>query len=96
MPAKNTSGRAYGLTLLCPIKNESRDDRSYAEILRDDLENLHSDDASPMARVPNTYLARFYVLNDVFYQGYGFKEEHLKSKYLGKRCADPTFLSVSH
>ena len=82
MPVKNTSGRAYGLTLLCPIKNESRDDRSYAKILRDYLENLRSDDASPMAKVPNTYLARFYVLNDVFYQGYGFREEHLKSKYL--------------
>ena len=82
MPAKNTSGRAYGLTLLCPIKNESLHDRSFAEILRDYLENLDSDDASPMAKVPNTYLARFYVLNDVFYQGYGFREEHLKSKYL--------------
>ena len=82
MPAKNTSGRAYGLTLLCPIKNESWDDLSYAEILRDYLENLDGDDASPMANVPNTYLARFYVLNDVFYQGYNFKEEHLKSKYL--------------
>jgi len=82
MPAKNTSGRAYGLTLLCPIKNKSRDDRSYAEILRDFLENLASDDASPMAKVPNTYLARFYVLNDVFFQGHGFREEHLKSKYL--------------
>lgn len=82
MPARNTNGRAYGLTLLGPIKNESRDDRSYAEILRDYLENLDCDDASPMAKVPNTYLARFYVLNDVFYQGYGFREEHLKSKYL--------------
>ena len=82
MPVKNTSGRAYGLTLLCPIRNDSLGDRSYAEVLRDYLENLRSDDASPMAKVPNTYLARFYVLNDVFYQGYGFREEHLKSKYL--------------
>ena len=82
MPAKNASGKAYGLTLLCPIKNESRGDRSYAEILRDYLENLPSEDQSPMAKVPNTYLARFYVLNDVFYQGHRFSEEHLKSKYL--------------
>ena len=82
MPAKNTSGRAYGLTLLCPIKNESRHGRAYAEILRDYLESLDSDEASPMAKVPNTYFARFYVLNDVFYQGHGFREEHLKSKYL--------------
>ena len=35
-----------------------------------------------MAKVPNTYLARFYILNDVFYQGFPAEEEHLKSKYL--------------
>ncbi len=78
----NISGKAYGLTLLCPIINGSRDDESYAEILRDYLENLDVDDRSPMANVPNTYLARFYILNDVFYEGFPVKDEHLKSKYL--------------
>lgn len=82
MPKKNTSGGAYGLTLLCPIINSSQNNESYAEILRHYLENLPTDGKSPMAKVPNTYLARFYVLNDVFYQGYPAKEEHLKSKYL--------------
>ncbi len=82
MSRKNTSGAAYGLTLLCPIKNESQGDRSYAEILRHYLETLDIDEKSPMAKAPNTYFARFYVLNDVFYQGYKFEEEHLKSKYL--------------
>ena len=82
MPKKNISGNAYGLTLLCPIKNGSQDDQSYAEILRDHLETLLVDGQSPMAKVPNTYLARFYVLNDVFYQGFPVEEEHLKSKYL--------------
>ena len=82
MPRKNTSGNAYGLTLLCPITNGSKDDQSYAEILRDYLDNLDVDGESPMAKVPNTYLARFYILNDVFYQGSPAKEEHLKSKYL--------------
>lgn len=82
MPKKNTSGNAYGLTLLCPIINGSRDDKSYAEILRDHLEKLPGDGDSPMAKVPNTYLARFYILNDVYYEGYPAKEEHLKSKYL--------------
>ena len=82
MPKKNTSGGAYGLTLLCPIINGSWDDESYAEKLRNYLETLPVDGESPMAKVPNTYLARFYVLNDVYYQGYPAKEEHLKSKYL--------------
>ncbi len=82
MPKKNVSQNAYGLTLLCPIINGSRDDQSYAEILRDYLENLRLDDQSPMAKVPNTYLARFYILNDVSYQGFPAEEEHLKSKYL--------------
>ena len=78
----NISGKAYGLTLLCPIINDSRNDQSYAEILRNYLENLPVDGQSPMAKIPNTYLARFYVLNDVFYEGSPAREEHLKSKYL--------------
>lgn len=51
-------------------------------MLSEYLENLGTDAASPMAKTPNTYLARFYILNDVFYQGHGFEEEHLKSRYL--------------
>lgn len=82
MPKKNTSGGAYGLTLMCPIINGSRDDQSYAEIIRDYLENLPVHGESPMAKVPNTYLARFYVLTDVFYEGHPAKEDHLKSSYL--------------
>lgn len=78
----NISGNAYGLTLLCPIKNGSRNNQSYAEIIRDHLEKLPLDMQSPMAKIPNTYLCRFYVLNDVFYQGYPAKEEHLQSRYL--------------
>jgi hypothetical protein len=35
-----------------------------------------------MAQVPNTYLSRFYILNDVPYQGYPTTLEHLKSQYL--------------
>ncbi len=82
MSKKNTSGNAYGLTLLCPITNGSRGDQSYAEILRDHLEKLPVDGQSPMAKVPNTYFARFYILNDVFYEGFPIEDEHLKSKYL--------------
>ena len=86
----NRRGNAYGLTILSPIlpglcdsnldSNESR--RSHSAKLRDYLENLASYENSPLAKVPNTYLARLYVLNDVYYQGKPATYEHLQSKYL--------------
>lgn len=78
----NKSGKAYGLTTLCPLSNDSQDDQSYAAIVRGHLRALAVDEASPMARVPNTYLCRMFVLDDVFYEGKPAREEHLKSKYL--------------
>lgn len=78
----NQSGNSYGLTVLSPIINGSDNNQSFSAILRDKLQNLPLNSASPMAKVANTYLCRFYVLNDVFYQGKPAKEEHLKSKYL--------------
>jgi hypothetical protein len=78
----NENGRAYGLTTLCPLVNDSRNDQSYAAIIRDRLRNLPVDEDSPMARVPNTYLCRMFVLDDVFYQGDPAGEDHLKNKYL--------------
>jgi hypothetical protein len=90
----NIAGNAYGLTTLCPIKNggpqrradpagnEMPDNRSHGAIIRDRLEDLPCDEDSPMARVANTYLCRFYVLDDVIYQGKPAEVEHLKSKYL--------------
>jgi hypothetical protein len=35
-----------------------------------------------MAKVPNTYLCRFFLLNDVIYQSKPANVDHLKSKYL--------------
>ena len=86
----NKRGHAYGLTLFCPIRPGVDDNvlepggapRSYAAALRDHLEDLGLDEDSPFANVPNTYLARLYVLNDVFYQGKPATYEHLKSRYL--------------
>jgi hypothetical protein len=78
----NESGRAYGLTVLCPLGNDSQDDQSYAAIVRGHLRALAVDESSPMARVPNTYLCRMFVLDDVFYEGDPANEEHLLSKYL--------------
>jgi hypothetical protein len=85
----NRSGHAYALTLLCPILQglpkqapEGMNDQSYAELLRYQLQRLTVNEASPMARVPNTYLSRLFVLNDVPYQGRPAILEHLKSNYL--------------
>jgi len=80
----NESGRAYGLTALCPIKLSDAK-HSYASLTRAYLQQLQessSDDKSPMARVPNTYLCRFFVLNNVNYQGKPAVLDSLKSPYL--------------
>lgn len=73
---------AAGLTVLCPIINGNDGQQSYAMQIREHLQDLPLDENSPMAKIPNTYLCRFYVLNDVFYEGAPAIEEHLKSKYL--------------
>ena len=85
----NKSGNAYGLTLLCPIlqglpKNapDGMNDQTYADLVRLRLQRLTVNELSPMARVPNTYLCRLWVLNDVPYQGRPAVLEHLKSTYL--------------
>lgn len=78
----NRNGRAYGLTCLCPLQNDSENEQSYAAIVRGLLRQLPLDENSPMARVPNTYLCRMFVLDDVFYEGKPADEDHLKSKYL--------------
>lgn len=78
----NSSGNAYGLTVLSPIIIGSDNNKSFSATIRDRLQKEGLNESSRMAKVPNTYLARFYVLNDVPYQGSPAKEEHLKSKYL--------------
>ncbi|MET0342636.1 MAG: hypothetical protein ABW252_16645 [Polyangiales bacterium] len=78
----NESGRAYALTALCPLIRDSRDDQSYAAIVKGRLRALPVDEDSPMAKVPNTYLCRLFVLDDVVFQGHPASEEHLRSKYL--------------
>lgn len=94
----NKSGHAYGLTALIPIIQLKKDQdgsltldtviidqdsqQSHASKVRELLQEWPGNQNSPMAVVPNTYLCRFYVLNDVFYEGSPAKEDHLKSKYL--------------
>ena len=78
----NTSGNAYGLSTLCPIKHGSEGDQSYASITREILQEFRTGIDSPMAKVPNTYLCRFFMLNDAIYEAYPHHLDHLKSKYL--------------
>jgi hypothetical protein len=82
----NKSGNAYALTVLCPIlpgvPHDSSTGPDHLALLRNTLQTLHVNEQSPMARVPNTYLCRFWILSDVPYQGNPSLLEHLKSDYL--------------
>jgi len=73
---------AHGLTVLSPIINGALDGYSYSTLTLKYLQEMSVNEDSLMAKVPNTYFSRFYVLNDVFYEGSPADEEHLKSKYL--------------
>src|SRR4030095_1434042 len=85
----NKSGNAYGLTVLCPIlpglpkqAPDGMNDQTHADLVRLQLQRLAVNELSPMARVPNTYLSRLWVLDDVPYQGRPAVLEYLKSNYL--------------
>ena len=86
----NQNGNAYALTTMCPIRNGSLSvaaegcpaEASFSAVTRYQLQNLGTAEQSPMARVPNTYLCRFYVLDDVLYQGTPAQYDTLKSSYL--------------
>ena len=78
----NIVNQSYALTLICPIQNGHKNHQSYAALTRQQLQSFEVHEKSPLAMVPNTFLARFYILNDVFYEGSPAKEDHLRSKYL--------------
>jgi hypothetical protein len=62
---RNKSGNAYALTMLCPIKPGVKGNRIYADLIRDQLESWNMAGVSPLSKVPNTYLCRFFVLDDI-------------------------------
>ena len=65
--ASNISGNAYALTVLSPIKSGyTQDEIAYADLVRDRLEDWNLLPNSPMAQVPQTYLCRYFVLDDVY------------------------------
>ena len=96
----NQAGKAYGLTVLCPLKQVDAEGNSVSIKVKNTLWDLQmpvdhiteQKGGDPVVtvrepdfffkNVPNTYLARFYVLEDVFYEDYPCELEHLKSKYL--------------
>jgi hypothetical protein len=88
----NTSGNAYALTTLIPIRHgvpkpdccpDGLEGQTHAACVRHLLQDVFRVSIdSPMARVPNTYLSRCYILNDVYYEGKPAVLEHLKSNYL--------------
>jgi hypothetical protein len=61
----NVSGQAYALSVLTPIRDGQEGP------LTEHLESLGEGDASPLARVPGTHIARWVVIGDVIYQGAG-------------------------
>lgn len=79
-------GGASPMTLLCPIKNGQENNQSFASLTREYLQSLDELKVSPLSKVPETFLCRFYILNDVFFEGLPAKEDHLKSKYLVFCC----------
>lgn len=79
----NTFGQSYGLTTLCPLINGNNGQSAYDKITRHRIQLLAEDEGSPFACVPNTYFARLFILNDVFFeQGNNVAHDHLKSRYL--------------
>jgi len=63
--SRNVSGQAYALTVLTPITD------GHQQALTDHLNALGEGDASPLARVPGTHIARWVVIDDLKFQGHG-------------------------
>lgn len=85
----NISGAAYALTTLCPIKKLDDNQQCgvlYTRAVLQDLKtgapSSQKKEVSPLASVPNTYLGRFFILNDAIFQNFPHGLDTLKSSYL--------------
>lgn len=67
----NTSGKAYALTILSPIKPGHINEVAHSDEIRARIDDWNFLSNSPMSQVPETYLCRFFVLDDVFTQSQG-------------------------
>jgi hypothetical protein len=61
-------GKAYALTCLSPIEKGDFEGIAYSDEVRHRLHNWGLLERSPMAKVPQTYLCRYFVLDDVYYE----------------------------
>jgi hypothetical protein len=66
MADPNINGQAYALTILSPIRPGHVGEVSFGNMVHQQLEGWNMRENSPMVHVPQTYLARFFVLDDVF------------------------------
>ena len=64
----NVSGNAYALTIFSPIRSGHIEGTAYADEIRHRLQQWHLHEKSPMAKTPNTYLCRYFILDDIYYQ----------------------------
>jgi hypothetical protein len=64
----NTSKNAYALTVLSPIRSGNYGETAYSDEVRYRLQCLKRNEGSPMAKVPQTYLCRYFVLDDVYHE----------------------------
>ena len=64
----NIAGGAQALMILSPIKNGYLGESTFADETFKRCMNIRIHEDSPLAKVPDTYLARLYVLNDVLYE----------------------------
>lgn len=64
----NVQGKAYALTILSPIMDGRVGDTAYSDLVRSRLLEWNQRVNSPMTAVPQTYLCRYFVLNDVYIQ----------------------------
>ena len=74
--SRNVSGQAYALSVLTPILD------GHADELRAHLEGLGEGEASPLARVPGTHIARWVVMDDVMDQEGQPKHDRLGPRLL--------------
>jgi hypothetical protein len=78
----NVSGKAYGLTVLSPIRNEASQPPSASTRVREFLAGLQVGAASPFACLTAHHFVRFAVIDDVFFESYPAKVDHLQTPYL--------------
>jgi len=74
--SRNVSGQAYALTVLTPIEHGRE------QALAAHLDALGDGDASPLARVPGTHLARWVVIGQVKHQRGQRRADALKAPRL--------------